>query len=100
MNIDEIVFRNGVITVLESRKIEDFCQIFRIILHNSSSVARMREEVEGEVRERWRGRGGDLGEGKEAEKRGKNPELDNPMKGWPPLPVSSRTYSSISYDQD
>ena len=54
---DKIVFRNGVITVLESRKIEDFCQIFRIILHNSSSVARMREKVEGEARERWRGRG-------------------------------------------
>ncbi len=56
----------------------------------------MREEVEGEVRERWRGRGGDLGEGKEAEKRGKNPELDNPMKGCPPPPCLIGTHLLFS----
>ena len=46
----------------------------------------MREEVEGEVRERWKGRGG-LGEEKEAEKKErKESKLDNPMKGCP-LPL-------------
>ena len=45
----------------------------------------MREKVEGEARERWRGRRGGLGEEKEAEKREREESRINPMKGSPPL---------------